>query len=70
MVGCVHMSWFSHDGVDHVVNNYGYVAVALTIGIESMGVPLPGETILVLAAIHVCSGYIRISTSTASRSPL
>ena len=48
----MHMSWFSHDGLDHVVNNYGYVAVALTIGIESMGVPLPGETILVLAAMY------------------
>ena len=51
------MSWFSHDGLAHVVNNYGDVAVALAIGIESMGVPLPGETILVLAAMYAAGTY-------------
>jgi membrane protein DedA with SNARE-associated domain len=31
---------------------YGYWALALTIGLESMGLPLPGETILVMASLH------------------
>ena len=31
---------------------YGYWALALIIGLESMGLPLPGETILVMASLH------------------
>jgi membrane protein DedA with SNARE-associated domain len=30
---------------------YGYWGIALVVGLESMGIPLPGETILVAAAI-------------------
>lgn len=50
--GTSHVSWISQDSLNHVIGNYGYAAVALTIGIESMGIPLPGETLLVLAAIY------------------
>ncbi len=31
---------------------YGYWALALLIGLESMGIPLPGETVLIMASIH------------------
>jgi membrane protein DedA with SNARE-associated domain len=31
---------------------YGYLAVFLLIGIESMGIPFPGETMLITAAIY------------------
>ena len=31
---------------------YGYWGVALAIGLESMGVPIPGETALVAAALY------------------
>ena len=34
------------------LSQYGYWALALTIGLESMGLPLPGETILVMASLH------------------
>jgi membrane protein DedA with SNARE-associated domain len=34
------------------VSTNGYWAIALIVGLESMGIPLPGETILVLAAIY------------------
>jgi membrane protein DedA with SNARE-associated domain len=34
------------------LGQYGYWALALTIGLESMGLPLPGETILVMASLH------------------
>ena len=49
------MSWISQDSINYVIANYGYGAVALTIGIESMGIPLPGETLLVLAAIYAAT---------------
>ena len=32
--------------------NYGYLGVALAIGLESMGVPVPGETALIAAALY------------------
>lgn len=38
--------------MNHLISTYGYFAVALLVGAESLGVPLPGETILILAAIY------------------
>lgn len=46
------MSPFAHHELQQLVSTYGYWAVALFVGLESMGIPLPGETILVLAAIY------------------
>lgn len=37
-------------GLDHWLTTLGYLAVALFVGIESLGVPLPGETMLITAA--------------------
>jgi membrane protein DedA with SNARE-associated domain len=34
------------------LQKYGYLGVALAIGLESMGVPVPGETALVAAALY------------------
>lgn len=39
-------------GAAHAVSTYGYGAVALAVGIESMGIPFPGETTLLAAAIY------------------
>jgi len=36
--------------VDHLIAAYGYWGIAGVVGLESMGVPLPGETVLVAAA--------------------
>ena len=33
------------------LQSIGYLAVALFVGIESLGVPLPGETMLITAAV-------------------
>ena len=41
---------FSHHDLHNFIANYGYWAVACFVALESMGIPLPGETILVLAA--------------------
>jgi membrane protein DedA with SNARE-associated domain len=35
-----------------LIAHYGYVAVGVVVGLESMGLPLPGETTLVLSAIY------------------
>src|ERR1700730_678195 len=36
----------------HLIADYGYAAVGVVVGLESMGIPLPGETMLVLGAIY------------------
>jgi len=43
---------FSHAALQNLVSAHGYWVIALIVGLESMGIPLPGETILVLAAIY------------------
>lgn len=35
-----------------LISDYGYAAVAVVVGLESMGLPLPGETTLVLSAVY------------------
>jgi membrane protein DedA with SNARE-associated domain len=40
----------THDLVN-LINTYGYVVVFLFVGIESTGIPFPGETMLLVAAI-------------------
>jgi membrane protein DedA with SNARE-associated domain len=41
--------------LQQLVSVHGYWVVALIVGLESVGLPLPGETILVLAAIYAAS---------------
>jgi len=36
----------------HLLTTYGYWAVLVFVGIESIGIPFPGETILLVAAIY------------------
>jgi membrane protein DedA with SNARE-associated domain len=36
----------------HSVQTYGYLAVILAVGLESLGVPIPGETTLIAAALY------------------
>jgi membrane protein DedA with SNARE-associated domain len=38
--------------LDDLLSNFGYLAVFATIGIESLGIPAPGETMLVTAGIY------------------
>ena len=49
------MSLFSHEALQNLVSTHGYWVIALIVGLESMGIPLPGETILVLAAIYAAA---------------
>ena len=38
--------------LDDLLSNYGYLAVFVIIAIESLGIPAPGETMLVTAAVY------------------
>ena len=57
--------------MNHLVMTYGYWAVVLLVGAESLGVPLPGETILIVAAIyaghtHLLSVWIIFAVAAAA----
>jgi membrane protein DedA with SNARE-associated domain len=41
-----------------VIERYGYIAVALLVGIEGLGIPLPGETAVVAAAAFAATGAL------------
>jgi len=49
------VSWLPKEMLQDLVATHGYWSVALIVGLESMGIPLPGETVLVLAAIYAAS---------------
>jgi membrane protein DedA with SNARE-associated domain len=44
-----------------VLEHYGYLAVGGFVMLEDFGVPLPGETILIAAAIFAGSGHLNIA---------
>jgi membrane protein DedA with SNARE-associated domain len=47
--------------VDHLISSFGYFAVFVIIGLESVGIPLPGETILIAAATYAATtGHLNI----------
>jgi membrane protein DedA with SNARE-associated domain len=43
---------FIAQSFDSLLASYGYLAVFLFVGIESIGIPVPGETMLVTASIY------------------
>jgi|SRR5579884_1555572 len=42
------------------LNHYGYLAVAAFVLLEDFGVPVPGETILILAAVYAGTGRLSV----------
>ena len=44
----------------HLLDTWGYLAVFVFVAIESSGIPFPGETMLVTAAIYAASGHLHI----------
>jgi membrane protein DedA with SNARE-associated domain len=46
------VDWFSPEYLNHVISTYGYWAVGMIVALESMGLPLPGEAVLVLASLY------------------
>ena len=43
--------------IDHFIAHYGYLAVFCFVAIESLGIPLPGETALITAGIYAGSTH-------------
>jgi membrane protein DedA with SNARE-associated domain/membrane-associated phospholipid phosphatase len=53
---------FDEGGViHHLLETYGYFAVLLLVGLESLGLPLPGETALLTAAAYAAAGHLSIA---------
>jgi membrane protein DedA with SNARE-associated domain len=44
------MGFLDGDTVQHLIAHYGYAAIFLVVMLESAGIPMPGETILISAA--------------------
>jgi membrane protein DedA with SNARE-associated domain len=42
-----------------LLDRYGYLAVAGIVGVESFGIPAPGQTILITAAVYAGAGRRR-----------
>ena len=43
--------------VGHLIHLYGLVVVAAVIGLECIGFPLPGETVLILASVYAATKH-------------
>lgn len=48
-------------GLNGWLSTLGYAAVALFVGVEGVGIPLPGETMLIAAAIFAAEGHLSIA---------
>jgi undecaprenyl-diphosphatase len=46
--------------IGHLLETYGYLAVLLLVGLESLGLPLPGETALLTASAYAAAGHLSI----------
>jgi membrane protein DedA with SNARE-associated domain len=47
--------------LEPTLNHYGYLAVVGLVLIEDFGIPVPGETVLILAAVYAGSGRLNIA---------
>lgn len=46
------MSWFSAEHLQQLISTYGYGAVGAIVAMESIGLPAPGEIILIVCAVY------------------
>lgn len=51
------MDWVSSQTLAQLIGTYGYWVVLVGVMIESTGIPFPGETILILAALYAGSTH-------------
>lgn len=52
-------SIFGHS-LEPLLKHYGYLAVGLALFLEDFGIPLPGETMLIAAALYAGTGHLNI----------
>jgi membrane protein DedA with SNARE-associated domain len=53
----VYAAFFATHTLDRLLSNYGYAAVGVFVMIESLGVPFPGETMVIAAALYAGSTH-------------
>ena len=46
--------------VEPVLNHYGYLAVAALVTLEDFGIPVPGETVVIAAALYAGAGRLNV----------
>lgn len=46
--------------LEPTLNQYGYLAVVALVMLEDFGVPVPGETVLILAAVYAGAGRLNV----------
>ena len=49
-----------HETLYELIGSYGYLILFLLVGIESFGIPLPGETALITASAFAALGRLNI----------
>ncbi len=47
----------SHGDIENLLGTYGHAFIAAVVAVEGMGIPLPGEVTLVIAAIIASKGH-------------
>src|SRR2546425_11687289 len=55
-----------HSTIASLLESYGYPLLFILVGLESLGIPLPGETGLVTAAAFAALGHLSISAVIAT----
>ena len=60
MIAAAMPSHLPGDTVEPPLNQYGYLAVVCLVLIEDVGVPVPGETVLILAAVYAGAGRLNV----------
>jgi hypothetical protein len=51
------MSWFSAEHLHQLISTYGYGAVGAIVAMESIGLPAPGEIILIVCAVYASTHH-------------
>ena len=51
------MSLLSLHALEHLIHHYGYAAIFLCLMLESIGVPLPGESLMIAAALYAAKTH-------------
>jgi membrane protein DedA with SNARE-associated domain len=46
------IDFLTSDDLRQMLVNYGYIAILLVVAVEAMGIPVPGETMLILASVY------------------
>jgi membrane protein DedA with SNARE-associated domain len=60
------VEWGSYGHIAHLITTYGFLAIGVIIALESVGLPLPGESVLVLAALYAARHGHSITAVVAS----